>query len=257
MNIVFIGTGGGRVNLVRQKRLTGGFKINSKSAYIHVDPGPGALIYSWKFKQNPLGLDAIVVSHNHLDHCNDASLMAEAMTRYGFKKRGILIGSKYAIKGKNEDKAVTSYHQSKIKEVYVGIPGKKKKFKTERGFFEMEFIKSKHDEPTAFGFKLKLEGKTIGYTGDTEIYKGIGKNYKGCDVLIANCLKPEDDGIPDHLKTEDVIEILKTAKPKMCILNHLGFSMIKAGPAPQAKKIQKESGIPTFAPKDGQKFNFS
>ena len=66
MEIIFIGTGGGRINLMKQIRGTGGFRINSSCANIHIDPGPGALVHSIRLKQNPISLDAVISTHGHL-----------------------------------------------------------------------------------------------------------------------------------------------------------------------------------------------
>ena len=72
MEIVFLGTGGGRINLIKQARATGGFRINSANTSIHVDPGPGALITSVKYREDPLKLNAVIVTHAHVDHSNDS-----------------------------------------------------------------------------------------------------------------------------------------------------------------------------------------
>ena len=84
MEIIFLGTGGGGKPL-KQIRLTGGFRINSKSANIHVDPGPGALINSINANQNLFDLDVVIVSHTHIDHSNDAGLLIEAMSDHALK----------------------------------------------------------------------------------------------------------------------------------------------------------------------------
>jgi len=99
MELVFLGTGGGRINLIKQTRGTGGFRINSNSANIHVDPGPGALVHSVREKQDPLSLDCVLVTHNHIDHSTDAMALIEGMTHYGQKKRGINIGISNTIIG--------------------------------------------------------------------------------------------------------------------------------------------------------------
>ncbi len=99
MEIIFLGTGGGRINLIKQVRGTGGFRVESRSANIHVDPGPGALIHSIKNRLDPLSLDCVIVTHNHVDHVTDAMALIEGMTHYGLKKRGIIIGSRHTILG--------------------------------------------------------------------------------------------------------------------------------------------------------------
>lgn len=253
--IIFLGTGGGRVNLIKQWRATGGFRINSKSANIHVDPGPGALLQSIKYRQDPMKLDCIIVTHDHIDHCNDAALLIEAMTTYALKKKGIFIGSEYTVNGdSDDDRSVSRYHISKPAVVYLAKPTERKKFATEKGEFEIEIIKTKHDEPTAFGFRLFIDATVIGYTGDTEYSDELSKKFGGCDYLIINCLKPTEDGIPDHLKTSDVIDVLKNAKPKFAILSHMGMKLLRLGPEKEAALISRVSGMPCVAARDGQRF---
>ena len=160
MDIFFLGTGGGRVNLIKQVRGTGGFRIISSSGDIHVDLGPGALVHSVKNRLSPLHLDGIIVTHNHVDHMTDAMAMIEGMTQYGLKKRGIVIGSRQTLLGdESGDRGISSYHQSKTTVAHVAEWGKKESFKTKNGGFELEPVEVKHEEPTAFGFKLKMDGK--------------------------------------------------------------------------------------------------
>ena len=242
MEIVFIGSGGGRINLIKQVRATGGFRINSSNANIHVDPGPGALVYSVKMKQNPLSIDCIIVTHNHTDHVTDAQVMVEGMTNYSLKKTGIFIGSRNVI----EENGISPWHQSKIEQLYIAKWGEKKKFETKKGSFEIEIIKLKHEEPTVFGFKLHLEGKTIGYVSDTEYFEGLGESFAGCDVLIINCIKPETDAYGGHLTVKGVIAILGKARPKEAIITHMGMKMLRMGPANVAKDIQEKTGIFCF-----------
>jgi len=252
MEIVFLGTGGGRVNLIRQTRKTGGFRINSQSAEIHVDPGPGALVNSVEYGQDPLRLDAVVVTHAHVDHCNDANLMIEGMSKFALETKGILIASRKAL-GAQEDRMITLYHQGHAKEIYAAAYGERRKFRTRRGEFEIEILEVKHDEPTAFGFKLYLDGTVVGYTSDTNWFEELGPRFSGCDILIINCLKPYSDGIPDHLESRDVIKLLKAARPAKAVLSHFGIKMLRADPELEAKKIEYESEVETIAARDGMR----
>jgi ribonuclease BN (tRNA processing enzyme) len=252
MEIVFLGTGGGRINLIKQIRGTGGFRINSRSANIHVDPGPGALIHSIELKQNPLELDAVIATHNHVDHISDAMVLIEAMTNYGLKKRGTVIASRNAI----EENGISPYHQARAGTVYVAQYGERKRFENEKGSFEIEILLMKHEEPTTFGFRLYLDGGVLGYISDTEFTESLGRDFTGCDCLIVNCIKPEGDTYKGHLRTADVAAIVKVAKPKTCIITHLGLKMLKAGPSKEAEIVERESGVKTLAARDGMRFEF-
>lgn len=250
MQIVFLGTGGGRVNLLKQFRGTGGFRINT-SINMHVDPGPGALLRSLEYKQDPMNLDALFVSHAHIDHSNDANLLIEAMSDFALKKKGVLLASKSVIKGDGGfEPVISKYHLSKVAKAVVMKPGDEFSLKG----VKITATKSKHDDKTSIGFLMKTEGKLIGYTNDTEYFKELGKIYKGCDYLILNNLKPKLDGIPDHLSSEDTIKILKEAKPKKAILSHLGANFLKHPAEVEAQMIQDETGVKTIAARDGMKF---
>jgi len=256
MQITFLGTGGGRVNLIKQLRGTGGFLI-SGSANIYVDPGPGALLSSIKYGIDLATVNALVITHNHIDHMNDAALVIEAMTGYAMDKKGMLFASKFSLEGGgNFDRALSRYHLSLIPEKYLLESGKTLKIKQKKkdgslAEFELEGIKTKHDETSAFGFKLRMDGKVIGYTSDTEFFADLPELWKGCDILIVNNLKPMHDGIPDHLASEDTVKILKVAQPKLAILSHIGMKLIKEGPEFEAERITSESGVHTIAARDG------
>jgi len=256
--IFFLGTGGGRINLLKQFRRTGGFRINSESANIQVDPGPGALTASVHFRQNPLKLDVLIVTHSHIDHFNDANVMIEGISQHALKKRGIVVASREAIDGNRDgDRVITLYHQGKVDEIYRAKPGERKKFRTQKGEFEIEIIKTKHDVEDAFGFRLFIDGTVIGYTGDTEYFEGLAGHFGGCDYLIANCLKPAADEYRGHMSSTDVAVLMKNAKPKkLGIITHMGMAFLRAGPKKEAEKIAKESGVKTVAAYDGMRIRF-
>ena len=252
MEIVFLGTGGGRINLIKQARGTGGFRINSASANIHVDPGPGALVHSVKNRQDPLSLDCVIVTHNHVDHMGDAMAMIEGMTHYGLKKKGIIIGSRNVLSG--AEKSISSYHLGKADTVHIAEWGESRAFGTGHGEFAFEAKMMKHEEETAFGFKITMDGRTVGHVSDTEYIESLGKDFSGCDLLIINCMKPEPDKYAGHLCSEGVIRVLREAKPGVCLITHMGMKMLRVGPAAEAERIGRESGVRAVAARDGMRF---
>lgn len=277
MELIFLGTGGGRFNLVSQVRSTGGFRINGSLA-IHADPGPGALTASIAARQDVSRLDVLVLSHNHIDHVNDAGLLAEAMANAGLPrgdgkammasaglqrdygvahvKKGMAIGSKSVIEGdKHGDRGISFYHQSKLARIVVAETGVPIEMESGKGKAVLLPTPVRHEDKTGFGFVLEMDGKRIGYTSDTEYFEGISNHYKGCDILIANNLKPEKDEIPGHLDSHSTARLLAEAKPKLAIITHMGMKMLRAGPEKGAEKIEKASGVKTIAAKDGMRID--
>jgi phosphoribosyl 1,2-cyclic phosphodiesterase len=247
LEIIFCGTGGARFVIMKQLRATGGFIIRGR-ANIYFDPGPGALIRSLDLKQDLWKLDAIVISHAHIDHSNDANLIIEAMTNGGKRKRGMLIGSSSALKGNERfDRVVSAYHQNLVEKKFIAKAGDKFSVKG----VEIEATPTKHDDDTGVGFRLSSGGRSVGYTGDTDYIHELGKVFSGCDCLILNNLKPAGCHYPGHLDSELSIRVLKEAKPKKAIIQHFGMGMLRAGPEAEARFIQKESGVETIAAKDG------
>ncbi|MDE1797980.1 MAG: MBL fold metallo-hydrolase [Candidatus Micrarchaeota archaeon] len=274
VDILFLGTGGGRVNLIRQLRGTGGFLLLGQRLTIHVDPGPGALVRLHDARQDPAKTDAIVVTHMHVDHVSDAGVLTEAMTHFALQKGGCLIASKSVLQGDQYgDKSVSTYHQSKLEQCLVLRPGDEKKITiahparkshqeaesahSRRGpnapaSFTIRAIPTRHDDPDGFGFVLEMDGLKIGYTSDTEyIPKVHNLAYAGVDALIANNLKRANDGLAGHLQSDHLVTLLKAAKPKLCILTHMGMGILQSGPEAEAAAIAKASGVPTFAARDG------
>jgi len=256
VEIVFLGTGGGRFNLVKQIRRTGGFRING-SLNIHVDPGPGALFSSIHFKQDASDVDLLILTHNHIDHTNDAGLMVEAFSKYK-KKHGFAIGSKSVIEGDaNRDRGISRYHLRNLEKYWIAVPGKKMEIRMRGRKITLLPTRVRHDDRTGFGFVLEMGGKKIGYTSDTEYYWGMAAQYSGCDVLIANCLKPKKDNVPGHLDSASTARLLSEAKPALAVLTHFGMSMLAAGPEKEAVRIGKISGVRTVSAKDGMKIKMT
>jgi phosphoribosyl 1,2-cyclic phosphodiesterase len=97
----FLGTAGARFVVARQFRASGGMWMRFGETQIHVDPGPGALVRATSALPPcvPAKLDAIALSHKHLDHANDVNAMIEAMTAGGFRPRGALLAPRDAFEG--------------------------------------------------------------------------------------------------------------------------------------------------------------
>lgn len=258
--ILFLGTGGGRINLLRQLRGTGGFLVRDGGAIIHVDPGPGALFALNSLKIDPLSIGAAIVTHAHIDHMHDAPLILEAMSRHMTEKKGVLIASKYTVQGdETGDRAITLYHQSMLRQNIVLAPGVEKKVEMpSKGgacHFKITGTPVRHEDGSGFGFVMEIGGTKIGYTSDTEYFKELPAHFIGCNVLIANNIKGADDPYTGHLDSASCARLFSEAKPQCGIISHMGMKLLASGPEAEAMKISEASGVKVIAARDGFEYD--
>jgi len=253
VELVFLGTGGGRFATITQKRRTGGIRFLSKSLNMHLDPGPGALIYSLERGLDPTKIMAVLVSHSHPDHYTDAEILIEAMTRGMLKKRGIVAASHSVLFGGEEcGPSISRYHQQMPEKVIEAKPGVVFHVSDTR----VVATEARHSDPYAVGFRFETpDVGDIGYTSDTEFFEGVGKAYEGVRLLILCVMRSSGDPWKGHMTPEDAIKVMEEAHPEMAVTTHFGMKMIFSGPPRQAKLIEEKTGVPTIAASDGMRLH--
>jgi phosphoribosyl 1,2-cyclic phosphodiesterase len=252
--IIFLGTGGGRFTTITQKRRTAGIRIIGENLNLHLDPGPGALVYSISEGLDPQKLNAIFVSHCHPDHYTDAEVLIEAMTRGMTKKRGVLAASKSVLRGSEVcEPSISKYHQQMLEQIIEAVPN----MRFQVADVAVSVAEARHTDPDAVGFRFETkEYGDFAYTSDTEYFEGIGKYYRGARLLMLCVMRPAGKPWKGHMTTEDAIKIIREAQPEQAVLTHLGMQMIFQGPAREAKLIEEKTGTPTVAATDGMRIVF-
>lgn len=241
-SITFLGTGGGRFVVLSQRRYSGGIWLDLGPRMV-LDPGPGSLIRALSFGRNPAKLDAVIVSHRHIDHYNDAEIMLEAMTRGMKKKRGTL-----AI---NRDAAgyISDYHKEGVR---LFMPEAGERFMIND--LEVQAIPTAEHEG-GLGFRFNSPLGTVTYASDTAYSEDLIKYYKDSRILILNTIFPASKEIEVHLNSRTAAEIIAKARPDLAVINHFGLTMLKAGPEKEAAWIQEKTGTRTIAARDGMEIN--
>ena len=251
VELIFLGTGGGRFAMLTQKRRTGGIRLIDENVNVHIDPGPGALIYSLKLGLNPQKVNAVLVTHGHPDHYANAELMTEAMTRGMTKRSGVLAASRSVLFGNNVcGPSISRYHQQKPSELIEMRPG------TSFNIDDVTVMvqKAQHSDPDTVGLKMFFpEVGVISYTSDTEYFEGLGRAYKDSKVLILCAMRPSGSPFKGHMTTDDAIKIIEEAEPECAITTHFGMKMIFSGPSREARKIEEATGVRTISAYDGMR----
>lgn len=254
MELTFLGTGGGRFTMIEQLRHTGGMHLASDDFSLYIDPGSGALVHSHRNGTDLSALDALLVTHTHLDHCSDMNVLIEAMTTGGDAKSGTLLASesvfdgaeledKY-VKGKGTygdriDPVLDGYHESLVAETVTLAGGERH----ELGPFTVSTLQNRHSDPTTVGVRLEHAEHTIGYTSDTELFEDMYAFYEGCDLLVVNVARPKDKPWKGHLTTEDVATLLNETQPETAVLQHFGASFIYSSVEEQRQWLERQTDV--------------
>lgn len=244
--VTFLGTGGARVVVSTQFRATGGILFYLQKKLILIDPGPGSLIRFHQFGNNYRinKLDAIILTHRHLDHSADINVIIDSLTEGGKKKRGILFAPVDAI---DDDPVVLKFYQNSIRKINRIMPGNEYLL----GNVKLIFPIRHHHGVETYGIVFKLPDYSIGYITDTDYFDELKEAYK-CDILIINVLRPEPIEFP-HLSVPEARRIIESISPKLAIITHFGMMMIKKNPLRVARDLSAQTKVKVIAAEDGLK----
>ncbi|MFB6216496.1 MAG: MBL fold metallo-hydrolase, partial [Candidatus Aenigmatarchaeota archaeon] len=200
-------------------------------------------------KQNNVDLkklDGILLSHRHPDHAGDINTVIEAMCG-DEGGEGTLITERKCVSGKT--RVVDEYHERLPKDTYSVGPGEKYRL----GELEIKTTESKHYSDTV-GFVLDGSVR-VGYTSDGPYFEGQEDYFKDTDYLILNTMIPKDKKSEKHMTVEGAIKMINGAKPRRAILNHFGFSFMRAGFKQQKDYVEDRTGTEVLYSRDGMEID--
>jgi len=248
--LIFLGTAGGRMTVSKQLRASGGFWAVLGGTRVHVDPGPGALVhcYARTLKLDPTTLNAIVLTHKHLDHAGDVNAMIEAMTEGGTNKRGVVLAPRDAYE---DDPVIFRYVRSYPEKTEVLVEGGVHRV----GAVSIETpLRLKHPVET-YGLRLVGPSLTVSLIACTGYFPALEEAYAG-DVLVVNVvfLPRRDDS---HLCLEDAQRLIQAIRPRLAILTHFGMTMVRGKPWELAERVSQATGVKTLAARDHQRLDLA
>jgi phosphoribosyl 1,2-cyclic phosphodiesterase len=240
LKLTFMGTAGARFMVAKQVAASGGLFIEDNGTRLSLDPGPGAVVQYAARKVDLTTLDAIVVSHRHLDHAGDVNVMVEAMTDGGFAHRGMLFCPSDAL---DEDPVVLKYLRRFPREIVRLAPN------TSYSVNGVSFTTSgRHvHQVETYGFRF---GDRLGWITDSAYYDGIAEQHRANVMLIHTILLHCRPELP-HLCVEDAERIIRDARPKIAFLTHYGMAVWRANPQQIAADMSQRLGIDVRAAVDG------
>lgn len=245
--IIFLGTGGARHVMAKQLRATGGMLFMLNGANILVDPGPGSLLRLLAYAPDfaPEKIDAIILTHKHIDHSADVNIYLDVMTRGGLDRRGILAAPGDAF---GEDGVIYKYLLGFLEKTFVVKEGLTMRI----GATQFEFPVRHDHRVDTYGFRASCGGCTVSYITDTKFFDGLIPAYRA-DIVIMNLIKLVPSEI-DHLSVDDCAAIITGIRPKVAIITHFGMSVIRTGPWNIARQLKERTGVTVLAAEDGKSY---
>lgn len=244
----FLGTAGARFAVSTQLRHSGGLVWTLGGAVVWVDPGPGALVRALasRPKVDPAKVDALVVTHRHLDHAGDATAVVEAMTRGGFGRRGALLAPRDALE---VEPVVFRYAQRFVARTGVLAPGSRHPLGD--GLVLETPLAHDHGVET-YGYRLAAAGFTAGHVIDTFWMDALPEAYAGVDLLVVNTTRRAGgDRRYLHLGADDAERLVAAVRPRLAVLTHFGMQLPPALAEPVARDMSERTGVPVLAARDG------
>lgn len=247
-SIMFLGTAGARFMVSKQYLNSGGTWLHLRGKQILVDPAPGTLVRAIEKKLDPAQLDAIVLSHKHLDHSVDINIMIEAMTESGWKRRGVVFAPADAVN--NNEAVILPYLMDYPEKMEILAEGVSYAI----GDVTLE-IPMRHQHPVeTYGLKFRLPEYTISWITDTGYTDSLIDRYKG-DLLIINTVMLEHRASVKHLSLDEVEHIIGSIRPEVAIITHFGMGVWEVGTEGIARKLSDATGVSVIAAHDGMKFD--
>lgn len=240
MKLVVLGSG---TAVPHAERSSSGYWLETTDGSLLLDCGASAIHRMARENLDWANLDAIWISHFHLDHIGGLA--------------PFLFGTKNAPETQNRGKPLKIFGAKGLKKLLESFD-RANNYKLFTQPFPLEVIEVEPlekfeilpaaeavalDTPhTKESLAIRIKdkaGKTIVYSADTGFTKTLGTFVQNADLLVLECSFFKDKPIETHLELAEAMYLVRYGKPKKAVLTHL---------YPEWDAVDFESEVKKFSP---------
>jgi phosphoribosyl 1,2-cyclic phosphodiesterase len=224
--------------MLSQRRSSGGIWFSYGGCRGVIDPGPGSLVRVCE-TEPPLSvtdINALILTHRHIDHSSDVNVLAEGMTLESSEKRGVILMTEDC--GRSGDSVLLEYARRKIRRVEfhadfrrTGLPAN----------VTVESVRHEHHGVQCYGLIFRKDGLPAwGLVSDTAALPDFPARYAECEILVMNVAMLFPRSRLDHLSLPDAASLLQVLHPRVALVTHMGGMMLDYGSERIESKLSTE-----------------
>ena len=161
------------------------YLLSGEKDSLLLDMGNGSLSRLWSYT-DPCHLTGIVLTHLHHDHISDLHILKYYLQRAKSEQR---LEKKLLLFLPAEPKEMAALAAREEDLFHVGYTYDSLEEKA--GEFDLSFHAMRHPVP-CMGVRIQNGGKTLAYTGDTNLHPGLSSFAAGADLLLIDGALPKE-----------------------------------------------------------------
>ncbi len=223
MRLTVIGSG---TIAPQPRRRPPAYLLRSESTSVLLDMGPGTLHQLATMSVQPWDIDAVLLSHLHLDHAIDTlHLLAQrSIASHRERREGLRIlgpagfGAELKAWVRAVNPGILDENGDVVwEEMGVGA--------TELGPWTVHAVPVNHRNSGAsgaVGYHIECDDGVLSYSGDSSLCHGLTRllDHRGC--MLCECTSPDRDPQMGHLTPAQVRRLATRNPPQLLLLTHVG-----------------------------------
>ena len=206
-------------------RVQSGILVESSDTSLLADVGSGVLHRLVQHKFNFMNLDAVFISHFHVDHCSDFLTLCQTLWLSGYDRRLVVYGPPMIIDWLSTLRDAAFPYLSEKVEVEVRTLEANREVTV--GDMKILNVPTKHGTMDTRAFRFEDDDSALAFSSDTAPSDAVIGLASKVDVLIHECNwldGPHPEGV--HTSPSELASIVGRAAPRRLILNHVSPEVV-------------------------------